>query len=55
MSICIFWFSSTVIVNEKTKGKKGKLNKTKRKRKAEEISSALVNDEDDDLREEGVW
>lgn len=54
LSFSIFWFSSTVIVNEKSKGKKGKLNKTKRKRKAEEISSGLVNDEDGDLREEGV-
>ncbi|CAA7055543.1 unnamed protein product [Microthlaspi erraticum] len=44
--------SPEVTVNEKSKGKKGKLNKTKKKRKAEELSSGLVNDEDDDLNEE---
>ncbi|KFK33235.1 hypothetical protein AALP_AA6G347900 [Arabis alpina] len=41
------------ISNEKIKGKKSKLNKTKNKRKAEEINSGLVDDyEDDHLKNE---
>ncbi|CAH2079776.1 unnamed protein product [Thlaspi arvense] len=40
------------ISNEKIKGKKGKLNKTKKKRKAEEISSGPVDEDDDHLRQE---
>lgn len=42
------------ISNEKIKVKKGKLNKTKNKRMADEISSGPVDDEDDHLIKEGV-